>query len=217
MPLPANFTGHVFAYQMFHVRTEGLPEFCEVAASLLAASKLDTGRVRVDLHRELPWAQTISNDNFSLFLMVQEWETPQDLEAHVVSAHAGRFSQALPRLLVVEPSVSIFGEPLGTSDLASLSAQATAEAAHTEAVAAAAARAEAAAAAAKLAAASPPPRALGSSGELPPRLSNSRESAGSMRSTASGRSETGTPTTTSRSGSRPSLLAQSGAASLLKQ
>merc|ERR1719373_1322921 len=83
----------------------------------------------MDLHRELPWARQMSNEEFSLFLMCQEWSTAAHLEAHVASPHALRFNQLVSRMLIVEPSVSLFGAPLGSSELAGLGAEATAAAA----------------------------------------------------------------------------------------
>mmetsp|Transcript_23762 Transcript_23762/g.50747 ORF Transcript_23762/g.50747 Transcript_23762/m.50747 type:complete len:198 (+) Transcript_23762:140-733(+) len=195
MPLPAGFSGPVYAYQTFHVRLGALPEFCEVVSALMKASKNDPGLMKMDLHRELPWAQSLSNDEFSLFLMVQEWSNPLDLEKHVTSAHAVRFGATLPRLLVVEPSVSIFGSELTLGELATLST-----------------------------AAATPARVQSSGGypeaddAIPPTTAPNSVASGlssSLRSTNSGtRSQSASNTALPRSNSRSSVLSRSGAATL---
>ncbi|OLP83724.1 Reticulocyte-binding protein 2-like a [Symbiodinium microadriaticum] len=82
----------------------------------------DKGRVRIAIHQELPWARSISNEEFKLFMMEQTWATGADLEAHIGSAHAMGFNAAMlkHRMLVTEPSVSIFGEPLTAEQLRAL-------------------------------------------------------------------------------------------------
>mmetsp|Transcript_77599 Transcript_77599/g.175448 ORF Transcript_77599/g.175448 Transcript_77599/m.175448 type:complete len:140 (-) Transcript_77599:146-565(-) len=85
----------------------------------------------MDLHRELPWARSISSEEFSLFMMCQEWSTSANLEAHLSSAHARRFNELVlsQRMLVTEPSFSLFSAPLSASDIAELGAEAAAAAA----------------------------------------------------------------------------------------
>lgn len=119
----------VFAHLTFHVRNEAVSEFSAAAADLLETSRSDRGFVRFDIHKELPWARCISNEEFSLFMMTQQWASPSDLEAHMGSEHAQRFSSdaVSKRMLVNEPSVSIVGVPLTESDLAVLGAEAAAE------------------------------------------------------------------------------------------
>lgn len=208
--------GPVHAYLTFHVRTEALADFCQAAAALLAGSSLDRGRRRMDLHRELPWLKQVSNDDFSLFLMCQEWETPADLEAHVASAHALRFNQVVPRMLVVEPSATLFGAPLTPSELARLSAEATA---------AAAAEASEARSRARPPAASSPSQtrttaassgsfggtgaSMSSSGGLPPRPPGD-----AARPSFGGSGHFAEAASPARNGSRSSLLAQSGSSLL---
>mmetsp|Transcript_15496 Transcript_15496/g.27752 ORF Transcript_15496/g.27752 Transcript_15496/m.27752 type:complete len:196 (+) Transcript_15496:86-673(+) len=135
----------VFAYMTFHVRNEKLAEFCEAAAELLSGARRDSGYVQMDLHRERPWVRGISNEEFSLFMMFQEWATPADLEKHMGTAHASRFNNTVmrERCLVTEPSVSFFGAPLSASDLATLGAEAAAEVAASSAEAGARAKLEA--------------------------------------------------------------------------
>mmetsp|Transcript_101448 Transcript_101448/g.293452 ORF Transcript_101448/g.293452 Transcript_101448/m.293452 type:complete len:223 (+) Transcript_101448:86-754(+) len=217
--------GPVYAYLTFHVRTEALADFCQVAAVLIAGSARDTGRLRMDLHRELPWARQVSNDDFSLFLMCQEWATPADLEAHVASAHAMRFNEVVSRMLIVEPSATLFGAPLSPSELARLGAEATA-AAEAEA-------AEARMRSRPMAAQSPSQTrttaagstgsfagtsgSLNSSGGLPPRLpGGSRDDAMRPSGSFSGSGHAAGAASPSRSGSRSTLLTQSGSAMLHK-
>ncbi|CAE8617049.1 unnamed protein product, partial [Polarella glacialis] len=63
---------------------------------------------------------------FQLFMMCQMWATARHLEAHLGSKQAMIFNDAVMagRMLVTEPSVSIFGAPLGPSELANLGAEA---------------------------------------------------------------------------------------------
>merc|ERR1719440_1222592 len=79
----------------------------------------------MDLHRELPWTQCMSNDEFQLFLMCQEWAGAKELEAHMSSKHAMQFNDAVVsgKLLVTEPSVSIFGAPLTAAEPEARAAQ----------------------------------------------------------------------------------------------
>lgn len=122
MPAAASSGTRVYAFLTFHVRTSKIAGFCEAAAELLAASQGDKGRVRIAIHQELPWARSISNEEFKLFMMEQTWATGADLEAHIGSAHAMGFNAAMlkHRMLVTEPSVSIFGEPLTAEQLRAL-------------------------------------------------------------------------------------------------
>merc|ERR1719336_280132 len=121
----------VYAYLTFHVRSAALADFCDAAASLLAGARCDAGCARMDLHRELPWARSISNEEFSLFMMCQEWSLPAHLEAHLSSSHARRFNELITsqRMLVTEPSFSLFSSPLSAADIAELGAEAAAAAA----------------------------------------------------------------------------------------
>lgn len=82
--------------------------------------------MRIAIHQELPWARSISNEEFKLFMMEQTWATGADLEAHIGSAHAMGFNAAMlkHRMLVTEPSVSIFGEPLTAEQLRALAQEA---------------------------------------------------------------------------------------------
>lgn len=116
---------HVYAYLTFNVRNEKLAVFCEAAAELLAASRRDTGCVHVNLHRELSWLRCHSNEEYTLFVMSQEWASPPDVEAHLRSQHAARFNQLVMcnQMLATEPSVSLFGSPLRPSELASFAQQ----------------------------------------------------------------------------------------------
>ncbi|CAK0822692.1 unnamed protein product [Prorocentrum cordatum] len=117
----------VCAYLTFHVRNEALADFCDAAAELLAESRAtDDGCLRIEMHRELDWARRISNDEFSLLLMCQEWASAACLEAHVGSAHSCRFNDAVVsgNMLVTEPSASIFGTPIGPAEAAKLAQQA---------------------------------------------------------------------------------------------
>lgn len=203
----------LYAYLTFHVRSSSLAEFCEACAALLRASSRDAGKLRMDIHRELPWANCLSNDDFSLFLMIQEWARPEDLEAHVMAPHSQRFNMALPRMLVVEPSVTIFGAPLGPSELAGLGAEATAAA-----MAAATAGAGAGESLGDASLPRPPGSREDSRGAS---LNSSFHSSGRLSGTAAaaaaatGGGGTG-GVTPSRSGSR-SVLAASGASSLLRK
>ncbi|CAJ1399400.1 unnamed protein product [Effrenium voratum] len=72
----------VYAFLTFHVRTGRLAAFCEACAELLEASAHDRGRLRMAFHRELPWARSISTEEFTLLMMEQTWETSADLELH---------------------------------------------------------------------------------------------------------------------------------------
>eukprot|EP00927_Polykrikos_kofoidii_P050431 TRINITY_DN44348_c0_g1_i1.p1 TRINITY_DN44348_c0_g1~~TRINITY_DN44348_c0_g1_i1.p1 ORF type:complete len:229 (-),score=22.13 TRINITY_DN44348_c0_g1_i1:125-718(-) len=190
---------HVFVYMTFHVRNRKLAKFCEALSSLLSATKKDTGCVRMDLHRELPWANSISNDEFSLFMMCQEWTAPQHLEAHNQTAHASRFNEAMitKRMLVTEPSVSIFGAPLSPSDLAALGAESTARIAASVAAAQAQAQAQASSDGASL-------------------LSQSTHAREGEATGAEEASRLSTPSSVARSGSRSSLLRNSGTLTLKK-
>merc|ERR550514_1114676 len=78
------------------------------------------------MHRELPWVGSVSNDDYELFLMYQEWATPGDVEMHLKSAHAEHFNGTLmsKKVLFSEPNVSIFSSPLGTAEIAGLGAEA---------------------------------------------------------------------------------------------
>eukprot|EP00930_Biecheleria_cincta_P011575 TRINITY_DN114501_c0_g1_i1.p1 TRINITY_DN114501_c0_g1~~TRINITY_DN114501_c0_g1_i1.p1 ORF type:complete len:199 (+),score=35.36 TRINITY_DN114501_c0_g1_i1:35-631(+) len=126
MPAAAATGTPVYAYLTFHVRNVRLAAFCEAAADLLTASEKDKGRLKMDLHREMPWVRAISNDEFSLFMMAQAWASAPDLEAHTRAKHSLDFNRTVMqgKMLVTEPSVSIFGEPLSPTQLAELGAQA---------------------------------------------------------------------------------------------
>eukprot|EP00933_Yihiella_yeosuensis_P042442 TRINITY_DN37011_c0_g1_i2.p1 TRINITY_DN37011_c0_g1~~TRINITY_DN37011_c0_g1_i2.p1 ORF type:complete len:166 (+),score=41.50 TRINITY_DN37011_c0_g1_i2:39-536(+) len=117
----------IYAYLTFHVRKQRLSAFCNAAAELIKHSMKDPGRRRMELHRELPWARSISNDEFVLFMMCQEWASAADLDAHTGSQAAAIFNYAIMkgRVLVTEPSVSIFGHPLSSNALAELGKEAT--------------------------------------------------------------------------------------------
>eukprot|EP00929_Paragymnodinium_shiwhaense_P097265 TRINITY_DN58_c0_g3_i1.p1 TRINITY_DN58_c0_g3~~TRINITY_DN58_c0_g3_i1.p1 ORF type:complete len:197 (-),score=37.90 TRINITY_DN58_c0_g3_i1:124-714(-) len=184
----------VYAYLTFHVRTEKLATFLEAIQELLAASQgKDQGCLTMELHRELPWAQCLSCDEFQLFLMCQEWASAKDLEAHMSSKHAMRFNDAVvgQRLLATEPSVSIFGSPMTPADVASLGADAAAQSA------ALAAEAEARA------------KMGSSSGYRPP------TNPPTPSRIAQGGAGSSTPSSTmKRTGSRSSLLAYTGAMTL---
>mmetsp|Transcript_52106 Transcript_52106/g.96476 ORF Transcript_52106/g.96476 Transcript_52106/m.96476 type:complete len:182 (-) Transcript_52106:83-628(-) len=121
----------VFAYLTFHVRTCKLEVFCKALAELLTASKTEKGLLELDIHRELPWQQSLSNEEFELYVMSQEWAGPSHLEAHLNSSHAQKFNNVVmaERMLVTEPSVSLFGPPMSPSDIAAAGAEAAAEAA----------------------------------------------------------------------------------------
>eukprot|EP00747_Dinoflagellata_sp_TGD_P170455 gnl/TRDRNA2_/TRDRNA2_202050_c0_seq1.p1 gnl/TRDRNA2_/TRDRNA2_202050_c0~~gnl/TRDRNA2_/TRDRNA2_202050_c0_seq1.p1 ORF type:complete len:195 (+),score=38.58 gnl/TRDRNA2_/TRDRNA2_202050_c0_seq1:72-656(+) len=130
--------GRVYAVISFHVKFDRLAVFCDAAKELLSATRKDKGCLRVDLHRELPWAKSHSNEEFSLFVMSQEWATPADVEAHVASPHASRFNNKIMQggsnqVLMTSPSMSLFGEPLSATDLAALGAEAAAQAVVAEA------------------------------------------------------------------------------------
>ena len=127
--MPAAKATKVYALLTFHVRTGRLAAFCDACAELLGASANDVGRMRMALHRELPWARSISNEEFILFMMEQTWASGADLERHTCSSHALKFNEVIlqQRMLVTEPSVSIFGEPLTTTQLAELAAEAAAQ------------------------------------------------------------------------------------------
>lgn len=129
MPVAAAKGTKVYAFLTFHVRTGRLAAFCDACAELLSASTNDAGRVRIALHRELPWARSMSNEEFTLFMMEQTWACGADLEKHTCSPHAVKFNEAIlkQRMLATEPSVSIFGEPLTTTQLAKLAAEASAQ------------------------------------------------------------------------------------------
>mmetsp|Transcript_55949 Transcript_55949/g.130759 ORF Transcript_55949/g.130759 Transcript_55949/m.130759 type:complete len:199 (-) Transcript_55949:34-630(-) len=127
MPAAAASGTKVYAFLTFHVRTAKLASFCDEAARLLEAAAADPGRLRLALHQELPWARAISNEEFRLFMMEQVWESGAALEAHIGSPHALAFNAAVlkHRMLVTEPSVSLFGEPLDQAQLEELGAQAS--------------------------------------------------------------------------------------------
>merc|ERR1712224_761943 len=101
------------------VRRELLANFCEAAAVLLTAAEHDAEMVRIDLHRELTWANQISNETFSLFMMAHECLTLAHLQAHLVSKHSSLFTEAIRGCLVCDPCVSVFSAPLSESQLAS--------------------------------------------------------------------------------------------------
>ena len=50
---------------------------------------------RMAIHRELPWARSMSNEDFALFMFEQSWASGADLEAHSCSGHARRFNDAI--------------------------------------------------------------------------------------------------------------------------
>eukprot|EP00931_Biecheleriopsis_adriatica_P082889 TRINITY_DN56387_c0_g1_i1.p1 TRINITY_DN56387_c0_g1~~TRINITY_DN56387_c0_g1_i1.p1 ORF type:complete len:202 (-),score=49.88 TRINITY_DN56387_c0_g1_i1:27-632(-) len=151
MPAAAAEGTKVHAFLTFHVRNVRLAAFCDAAAELITAASCDKGKQRFDLHRELPWARAISNEDITLFMMIQTWDSGAALEAHTRSAHAMAFNASVMkgRMLVTEPSVSIFGEPISPAQLAELGAQAfaaqAAEAAEASALEQAARSAEASA------------------------------------------------------------------------
>ncbi|CAK8995198.1 unnamed protein product [Durusdinium trenchii] len=62
MPAAAAKGTKVYAFLTFHVRTGRLAAFCDACAELLSASANDAGKLRIALHRELPWARSISNE-----------------------------------------------------------------------------------------------------------------------------------------------------------
>merc|ERR1712232_653825 len=99
-----------------------LPGFYEAACGLVAHSQADAGCSRFEVQRELPWAGKVSNNAHLLFIIRQEWQSPEHLEAHVKSQHALRFNKAITdgEMLVCEPRLSIFGNPLGEAELLSM-------------------------------------------------------------------------------------------------
>mmetsp|Transcript_52947 Transcript_52947/g.85715 ORF Transcript_52947/g.85715 Transcript_52947/m.85715 type:complete len:218 (-) Transcript_52947:33-686(-) len=121
-------SGHVHVCAAFNVRHRALPDFYEAAGRLLSQARSDRGCVSFDLQREQGWARQVSNQDRSLFMVLQEWNSAIDIEAHVRSAHATQFDGALMdnSMLACAPSLSLFGTPLGVEDLKKMAREARA-------------------------------------------------------------------------------------------
>lgn len=120
---------HVHVCVAFNVKRPALPAFYEAATTLLAHSRADAGCHRFELQRELTWSRQVSNTEHSLFILRQEWESSDALEAHVRSPHAQQFDALVAdaAMLVCAPSLSIFGAPSGVDELKAMAAAARRE------------------------------------------------------------------------------------------
>lgn len=74
-------------------------------------------------------------------MLLQQWSSAGDLEAHMATPHAQQFSKNMvtQHVLKTEPSISILGQPLNHGDLAKLGAEAAAAEAEAAALSAEAA------------------------------------------------------------------------------
>merc|ERR1712137_274223 len=110
----------LYAYLTFHVRREKVGRFCKAAATLISESS-EEDCANITLHCELAWARSVSRQDCVLFIMFQEWTTPALLDAHMSSFCAEQFNEKLvsEEMLLVEPSTSLFRQPMNNSELTS--------------------------------------------------------------------------------------------------
>lgn len=112
----------------FHVRKPALPDFCEAAGRIAMQAGLDEQCHAFHVQREIGWTRQISTQAQSLFMLLQEWDSPEALEQHVRSPEALRFDRDLKEgeMLACAPMLSLFGPDLSVADLKTMAAEARA-------------------------------------------------------------------------------------------
>jgi len=103
---------HVFC--TFTVKADGVAAFAGLLAGLVEKSRAEPGCLSFGVHQEKSWINCFSDSEKQVFILSEAWASSIDIERHSKSEHAQRFNAALfeQKLLVCEPSLSLFGPPL---------------------------------------------------------------------------------------------------------